>query len=130
MIAEYNPKRWLEFVRGYENEPEKGKRCDLCYYYSLYHTALKAREMGISLFTTTLSISPHKSSPRLFEAGRKAADDVGSVEFLEENFKKKNGFLISLQRSRELNLYRQNYCGCVFSKVESEERRKTKKSEV
>ncbi len=127
VIAEYNPMRWLEHVKGYEKEPEKGKRCDLCYYYSLYYSALKAKELGIKLFTTTLSISPHKSSNRLFIAGQKAAQDVGEVAFLEENFKKKNGFFISIQRSKELGLYRQNYCGCVFSKVETEQKRKEKR---
>ncbi len=123
---DYIPDRWFRYVKGYENEPEKGKRCDLCYYYSLYHTAIMARRMGIPTFTTTLSISPHKPSKRVFAAGLRAAENIGMVTFLEEDFKKRDGFRKSIYISKELGLYRQNYCGCIFSRMESERRRKEK----
>jgi len=106
---------WLEKVaRGFEDAPEKGARCERCWRYNLGRAAEFAAENGFDAFTTSLTVSPHKPSARIFEAGEEAAAKAG-VRFLREDFKKKDGFKRSLERSRELGLYRQSWCGCEFS---------------
>lgn len=114
IVPEYHPDGWLRLVRGLEKEPERGKRCDICFRMNLRATALKARDLGFPFFTTTLSISPHKDYRRIVEIGRDAAEEFG-VRFLGVNFKKQDGFKRSLEISRELGLYRQRYCGCRYS---------------
>lgn len=117
LVAEpYDHDEWLEQVsKGLESEPEKGSRCVRCYHYNLLKTAKYAAFHGYTTITTSLTISPHKPSKVVFDAGESAAAEV-SVEFLPIDFKKKNGFLKSVARARELGLYRQSYCGCEFSK--------------
>ncbi len=117
LIAEpYNHAEWLDQVaKGFENEPEKGARCARCYLYNLRKTAKYAAAHGYAAITTSLTISPHKPSKTVFAAGEAAAEGT-SVEFLPVDFKKKNGFLKSIARTKELGLYRQSYCGCEFSK--------------
>lgn len=105
---------WREFIKGYEHEPEKGQRCNLCFEYRLNKTLLKAKELGIKQITTTLTISPHKVSKNIFEVGRNICKN-SDVEFLEFDFKKDNGFLKTNQIAQENGLYRQSYCGCEFS---------------
>ncbi len=102
---------WLAAVRGYEKEPEGGKRCRLCFAFNLRRTAAKAEQLGLSHFTTSLSISPHKCSATIFEEGRAA----GGERFLAIDFKRRDGFRRSVELAREYSLYRQNYCGCEFS---------------
>jgi predicted adenine nucleotide alpha hydrolase (AANH) superfamily ATPase len=114
ILPPYKPEEWLREVKGLEAEPEKGKRCEACFRFNLRATAQKAAELGIPYFTTTLSISPHKNSEVIFSIAKEAAEEF-EVEFLQENFKKKDGFKRSLDLARELDLYRQNYCGCRFS---------------
>lgn len=111
---EWNHKEFLDFVAGFENEPEKGKRCSLCFYLRLYKAAMFAKNNDISCFTTTLTVSPHKNSIQIFEQGKIVADKTG-VEFVEYNFKKHDGFKISRQIAKENNMYAQKYCGCEFS---------------
>lgn len=106
----YEHDKWLAAVAGLEDEPEKGKRCLKCFEFNLARAAEFAAENGFALFTTTLTISPHKRSADIFAIGRR----LGS--FLAIDFKKKDGFKHSLERSREHALYRQDYCGCEFSK--------------
>lgn len=113
--GEYEIKRFYEAIDGFENEPEKGKRCSICFDLRLDKSAQFAISKGINCFTTTLSVSPHKNSIQIFEAGRKIAQKYG-VEFLEYNFKKQDGFKISRAIARENNMYAQSYCGCEFSK--------------
>ena len=111
----YNHEEWLEKVaKGYENEPEKGARCERCFRYNLEKTAKFAKEHGLDAFTTSLTVSPHKVSPVIFKCGEEVALD--NTPFLKVDFKKNNGFLCSTKRAKELNLYRQSYCGCEFSK--------------
>ena len=106
----YDHEEWLrEVAAGYENEPEKGKRCARCFRYNLAKTAEFARANGIESFTTSLTVSPHKVSAMIFAA----SDDPA---FLKMDFKKKEGFKLSVKRAEELGLYRQSYCGCEFSK--------------
>jgi predicted adenine nucleotide alpha hydrolase (AANH) superfamily ATPase len=101
-------------AKGYENEPEKGARCERCFRYNLEKTAKFAKEHGLDAFTTSLTVSPHKVSPVIFKCGEEVALD--NTPFLKVDFKKNNGFLCSTKRAKELNLYRQSYCGCEFSK--------------
>ncbi len=114
----YDHADWLEKVaRGYEDEPEKGRRCARCFRYNLAKAAEYAEAHGIDAFTTSLTVSPHKVSAMVFAAGdAAAADRGGSAAFLHEDFKKKEGFKLSVRRAAELGLYRQSYCGCEFSK--------------
>ena len=112
---EYDHDRWLkEVAEGYETEPEKGRRCERCFRFNLERTARYAAENGYDAFTTSLSVSPHKPSALIFAAGDEKSS--ASVKFLREDFKKKEGFKISVKRACELGLYRQGYCGCEFSK--------------
>ncbi len=108
-IDSYDHQEWLDFIKGFENEPEKGKRCVKCFEFNLNKTAIFARKNSFDLFTTTLTVSPHKSSRIIFEIGE--ATNI----FLKKDFKKKNGFKRSIELSKKFNLYRQNYCGCEFS---------------
>lgn len=106
----YDHKRWLkEVAKGYEDAPEKGARCARCFAFSLKRTAEYARANGFDAFATSLTVSPHKISKVVFAAS-------GDPKFLHEDFKKREGFKISVKRAAELGLYRQNYCGCEFSK--------------
>ncbi len=114
VVPGYAQQEWGQAVKDLEAEPEKGKRCDVCFRFNLQATAKKAIGMGIPFFTTTLTISPHKITEMIFKAGRDAAMKYG-LKFLELDFKKKEGFKRSLELSREMNLYRQNYCGCRHS---------------
>lgn len=105
----YDHDAWRAAVRGLEQEPERGRRCEACFRYNLGRAARHAREQGFDLFTTTLTISPHKDSALIFRIG----EALGP--FLAVDLKKQNGFKRSLDLSRQHGLYRQSYCGCEFS---------------
>ena len=109
----YNHNVFLEKVRGLENEPERGLRCDKCIEFRLSQTVKKAKELGITKYTTSLVISPHKNFNTITDIGKRIADDI---EYIAIDFKKKDGFLKTNNLSKKLGLYRQNYCGCEFSK--------------
>ena len=112
---DYDHGEWLrEVAAGFEGEPEGGERCRRCFRYNLARAAAWAAKHGFDAFTTSLTVSPHKSSAKVFAAGREAA--TPAVKFLEEDFKKKSGFLLSVRRAKELGLYRQAYCGCEFTR--------------
>ena len=117
----YDHEEWLrEVAAGYENEPEKGKRCDRCFRYNLAKTAEFARANGIESFTTSLTVSPHKVSSTIFEVAKSLPSSlIPHPSFLEIDFKKREGFKLSVERAEELGLYRQSYCGCEFSKRET-----------
>ena len=125
--AGYDPQTFFDMAKGYEQEPEGGKRCYRCYKLRLDQAAKLAKEGGYDYFTTTLTISPLKNASWLNELGQKAGELLG-VEFLPSDFKKKGGYQRSIQLSKEYNLYRQNFCGCIFSKRESEERMNKQKN--
>ena len=114
IIGEYNVSQWFEAVKGLEQEPEGGQRCQVCYQYRLAQTAKLAKKQGIEHFATTLTISPHKSAAVINQIGQELAEQFG-VKFYVADFKKNNGFLKSVQISKQAGFYRQNYCGCVFS---------------
>ena len=111
---EYNQEEFFDYVKGFENEPEKGLRCDRCFELRLSKTAEKAKELGIKNFTTTIVISPHKNFQKLSAIGEEIAAKTG-LTFLSIDFKKKDGFLKTNKIANSLSLYRQNYCGCKFS---------------
>lgn len=125
VIGPYNSSAWTNAIYSCRNLPEKSKRCWKCYNLRLDNTARKAADLGIGLFTTTLSVSPHKIYNRIEEGGKRAAERF-SVAFHSEDFKKKDGFKISVKRSKQLGLIRQNYCGCVLSLKESERKLRQK----
>ena len=111
IYADYQPDQWLKYVGGLEEEPEGGERCLKCFEYRFNKTFSLMREKGYDFFTTTLTISPHKNSYKINDLGRL----IGEQTFLDMNFKKNDGFKQSLKRSDDIKLYRQKYCGCVFS---------------
>ncbi|MDI6845059.1 MAG: epoxyqueuosine reductase QueH [Candidatus Saccharicenans sp.] len=113
--GDYDPESWLRLTEKFKNEPEKGRRCLICFAWRLDRTARKALEENIPLFTTIMSISPWKDAAVLNRIGRMTARKY-RLEFLEANFKKKDGFNRSVIMSREFGLYRQNYCGCLYSR--------------
>lgn len=110
----YEPGEFFDYVKGYENEPEKGLRCDKCFELRLEKTAQKAKELGIREFTTSIVISPHKNFQKLAQIGSEIAERE-NLNFLAVDFKKKDGFLKTNKIANSLSLYRQNYCGCKFS---------------
>ncbi len=122
VTGRYAPEEFIQAVRGLENEPEGGLRCVKCFRLRLYETAGYAAENGFDCFTTTLTISPLKNASVLNYIGQEAAEKFG-IYFLPSDFKKRGGYQRSIELSREYNLYRQDYCGCVFSKTESERRK-------
>ena len=119
---EYEPREFLDAVRGMEELPEGGERCRVCYELRLRKTAEAAKVGGFDFFTTTLSISPYKNAAWLNEIGIRLGEEFG-VPYLRSDFKKKNGYKRSIELSRQFDLYRQDYCGCVYSKLEAEKKR-------
>lgn len=117
----YEPQRFFEAVKGLEHLPEGGARCALCFRLRLTEAAKQAARLGADYLCTTLSISPHKNAPLLNEIGAQAALAYG-VRWLPSDFKKKGGYQTSILLSRQYDLYRQNYCGCIFSKEQAEQR--------
>ncbi|MDO5550234.1 MAG: epoxyqueuosine reductase QueH, partial [Lachnospiraceae bacterium] len=118
----YDPERFYQAVRGHEADQEGGERCFLCYRQRLEEAAREALAGGFDYFTTTLSISPLKNAEKLNEIGEELAAQYG-VAYLNSDFKKKNGYQRSTELSEEYGLYRQDYCGCVFSKQEREQQK-------
>lgn len=106
--------RFNDLIKGMEDIPEGGKRCFVCYEMRLEKTAAYAAENGFDYFTTTLSLSPYKDSQKLNDIGRKVSMKYG-IPYLYSDFKKKGGYQKSIELSREYGLYRQNFCGCVYS---------------
>ncbi len=114
LVDEYTPEDWLKHISqcdNFQDCPERGLRCQYCFQWQLTRTAIMAQKLNAD-FTTSLTVSPHKNSDLIFNLGNAIAPNA----FKPYNFKKQNGFLRSIQLSKELSLYRQNYCGCIFSK--------------
>ena len=119
--GDYQPERFFQLAQGLEQEPEGGERCARCYELRLREAARLAAEGGYDFFTTTLTISPLKNAQKLNEIGSRLAEEY-HVACLPSDFKKKGGYLRSIELSRQYDLYRQDYCGCVFSKRERDKR--------
>ena len=111
----YDPQEFLEISKGLEAEPERGKRCEKCIELRLRQSARYAAENGYDYFCSTLSVSPHKDADLLNTVSNKYALEF-NIHAVPADFKKKNGYLESIRLSKEIDLYRQNYCGCIFLK--------------
>lgn len=112
--GKYDSDRFFAEVKGLEKEPEGGSRCHKCYELRIREAARAAKAGGYDYFTTTLSVSPHKNAAKLNELGQQISGEYG-IPYLSADFKKKNGYLRSIRLSEEYGLYRQKYCGCLFS---------------
>lgn len=119
----FEPERFYETVKGYENIREGGERCFRCYELRLREAAEYAKKLNCDYFTTTLSISPMKNAVKLNEIGGRLAEEYG-IPYLYSDFKKRDGYKRSTVISAEYGMYRQDYCGCVFSKREREEQKR------
>jgi predicted adenine nucleotide alpha hydrolase (AANH) superfamily ATPase len=113
----YEPRGWFAAIRGLEREAERGARCPVCFRFRLEKAFHHARAHGFDAVASTLSISPSKRTAQINEQGYALAESTG-VAFVGEDFKKKNGFLISRRQGKDLGVKHQDYCGCVYSKVE------------
>lgn len=114
VFCDYTPEDYESVVKGLEGEPEGGNRCLECFRIRLEKTAQYAKEKGYDVFTTTLSVSPHKDYIAINKIGKELEAKYG-VKYLEANFKKNDGYLKSIQNSKLYGIYRQNYCGCKYS---------------
>ena len=120
MDIPYLNDEYHEKVVGFENEPENGARCPLCYELRMEKTAILAKENGYDYFGTTLTVSPHKPSKIINEIGLKLQEKYG-ILYLVSDFKKEDGYKRSIELSKEYNLYRQDYCGCLYSRRNNNE---------
>jgi predicted adenine nucleotide alpha hydrolase (AANH) superfamily ATPase len=118
IVTPYDPSVFYSAVHGFENEPEGGVRCAACFSLRLYRSAVAARELQCDYFTTTLTISPRKDTALLNRIGLESGRQAG-IPFLSSDFKKRGGYQRSIDLSREYRLYRQDYCGCAYSKLVS-----------
>ncbi len=114
-LEEHDAESFLDMARGMEHYPEKGARCYKCYRLRMEKAAAYAKQNGYDCFTTTLSISPHKNAGWINEIGSELSEIYG-IDYLYSDFKKKNGYKRSIELSAEYGLYRQNFCGCEFSR--------------
>ena len=114
VIGDYKPEQFFEAVKGLEKEPEGGKRCEVCFRMRLSYAGRMAAENGFDYFTTTLTISPLKNAPLLNSIGEQISSEIG-IPYLVSDFKKREGYKKSIELSKQYHLYRQDYCGCVYS---------------
>lgn len=113
--CDYDNYKFKEIAKGLEHIPEGGARCQKCYYLRIHETALKAKENNFEYFGTTLTVSPHKPSQIINKIGEKIALDL-DIQYIYGDFKKNDGYKKSIEYSKEYNLYRQDYCGCLYGK--------------
>ena len=113
--GEYDTANWFDKTKGLEHEPEKGKRCDVCFGIRLRGTIQKAKELGYDAWATSLSISPHKNYQKISDIGKQLEEEYG-IDFVDRDWKKQEGYKIACSMSREECFYRQNYCGCIHSR--------------
>ncbi len=119
--GDYEPELFFDMAKGLEDCPEGGERCFGCFELRLGKTAQLAKQRGFDYFATTLTISPLKNAKKLNEIGERLSAEYG-VAWLPSDFKKRNGYKRSIELSREYDLYRQDYCGCIYSKMEREKK--------
>jgi len=121
--GDFDKDRYYHLVKGFENEPERGARCEICFNMRLMETAKKAKDINADYFSTTLTISPLKDANLLNSIGEDIGKKLG-INWLPSDFKKNNGYKRSTEISKEYNMYRQDYCGCVFSYNERQKQKK------
>ncbi len=117
----YDPEKFIYMAKGLEDAPEGGARCDMCFTMRLADTAVMAKKLCMDYFTTTMSVSPHKNYEEIKKLGLMLEDETG-VNYLDVDFKKKNGFGRSVELSKKYGLYRQNFCGCEYSRYHNAEK--------
>ena len=117
--CDYDNNKYHEVVKGYEKEPERGSRCYICYKQRMEYTAKIAKEKGYDMFATTLTVSPYKVTKWINEIGFDLEKEY-NIKYLPTDFKKQNGYKKSIELSKKYNLYRQDYCGCIYSKKEKD----------
>lgn len=127
--GKYETDRFYDATKGLEHEKEGQERCFTCYELRLREVANMAKEKGFDYFTTTLSISPYKNADKLNQIGEMLSKEY-DVKYLYSDFKKKNGYKRSIELSTEYGLYRQDYCGCIYSKMERDEFNKQRKQNI
>ena len=115
VVGDYDNIEWHSAVKGYEKDKEGGERCSICFKFRLEKTAQLARDNKFDLFTTTLTVSPYKNAEIINRIGKELENKYG-VRLLESDFKSKGGYMHSIELSKKHNLYRQHYCGCLYSK--------------
>ncbi len=123
IISDYDDKRWFKLVKGHEKDPERGERCTICFDMRFNKLFEYGESKGFDIVASTLSISPYKNISQINEVGFSKSRKF-NVEFLPENFKKKDGFNIGKKMSVDLGIIHQNYCGCIYSKLERESKLK------
>lgn len=123
IIADYENERYLNFIKGEESAPEGGKRCEKCFFLRFKKCAEFASENGFDFLTTTLTVSPYKNATLINELGENICNNTNNLKWLYCDFKKDNGYLLSINNSKIYGLYRQDYCGCVFSFEEAQKRK-------
>ena len=121
MDCDYDNDTYNDLIKGLENEPERGSRCTVCFELRLRNTAIKGMENGFQYFGTTLTVSPYKNSYLINKIGLELENEYG-IKWLVSDFKKNDGYKKSILYSKEFNLYRQDYCGCIYSKIEREKK--------
>lgn len=114
--CDYENEKYQKLIKGFETEPEKGKRCNICYTIRMEKTAIIAKKYNFDYFCTTLSVSPHKNSDLINKIG-KELENKYNIKWLYSDFKKKDGYKKSIELSKKHELYRQDYCGCIYSKT-------------
>lgn len=125
--CDYDAQAFIDKVKGLEKEKEGGARCKECFYLRLEKCANMASSNGFDVFATTLSVSPYKNAELINQIGLELEQKY-NIKYLVSDFKKKNGYLRSLELAKKYNLYRQNYCGCIYSYYEAESYRKAKQN--
>ena len=118
MDCDYDNELYDNLIKGFENEPERGNRCNICYRMRMEKTAIIAKENNYDFFCTTLTVSPYKNSNLINEIGENL-EKMYNIKWLYSDFKKKDGYKQSIELSKKYNLYRQDYCGCIYSKPKS-----------
>ena len=113
--GQYDTDKWFELIKGHEQDPEKGERCRICYRMRMEETTKYAKKQGYDIFATTLTISPHKDAGSINKIGLDLEKEFG-VKYLEADFKKQDGFKKTMELANQEGFYKQNYCGCVFSR--------------
>ena len=122
VYEDYPVKEWFQRVKGHEKDPERGERCSICFYMRLEKTFAYAKAKGFAVVASTLSISPYKVTRQINAEGEKLSQTHG-IQFLPENFKKQNGFNIAKKMAVDMGIQHQNYCGCVYSKIEKKQKK-------
>lgn len=123
VVAPFEPQAFYDAAKGHEKDKEGGERCKICYALRLKRALAYAERHGYDFLTTSLTVSPLKDAAALNDIGQRLCQDA-SVQFLPSDFKKKNGYLASVALSKAYGLYRQDYCGCIFSKLERDEQKR------